>query len=155
MTALLIILRAMRTRIPQRFARLAAIAGLAFIPGCLDGPTAVKLVDIVGAWELVHLNRTSANTGEVIDAMAVDSGSSLVMTIATDGTLTTVAISSGGAPVNGTGTIAVSGGKTKLVLDGQAYYGNIFMKDGQLTVDCGEQLGLEEFSRITFVFARQ
>jgi hypothetical protein len=142
----------MRTRFTRRLTHLATVSALAFVSSCLD-PTALKLSDIVGDWKLIHLNRTSASTGETIDAMQADSGSSLLMTVAADGSLTTVSVSGGGAPVNGTGSLTLSGAN-KLVLDGQAYYGSVFLKDGLLTVDCGEQLGIAEYSRIVFVFAR-
>jgi len=141
----------MRTPIAQRLTRVAMVAAFAFASGC-DAPTALKLTDIVGDWQLIHLFRTSASSGETFDAMQTEAGSSLLMTVASDGTLTTVSVTGGGSPVNGTGTISVTA--NKLVLDGQPYYGSFFLKNGQLTVDCGEQAGLEEFSRITFVFAR-
>ena len=131
------------------------MAALGLAAGCIDGPTAVHLTDLVGTWNLVHLNRTSATTGETTDAMQTDGISSMTMTVATDGKVSTVTVSGTTAPVNGSGTIAVSGNKGKLLLDGQAFYGNFTLKSGQLTVDCGTQLGLEEFSRVTFVFARQ
>lgn len=134
---------------------IGGVGALALVAiGCSDGPTAVRLTDIVGAWELVHLNRTSATTGETTDAMQSGEITSFTMTVAADGKVATVTMSDVAAPVTGGGTIAVSGNRTKLVLDGTEFYGNIFLKDGQLTIDCGATVGLEEFSRITFVFTR-
>ena len=131
----------------------AALALLASA-GCSDGPTAVHLNDIVGTWNLVHLNRTNATTGESTDAMASGDIQTFEMTVSSLGSVTTVATYTSAPPVNGAGTIAVSGNRTKLVLDGTSYYGTIVLKDGQLTIDCGVTVGLEEFSRIAFVFAR-
>ena len=134
------------------FALKAGVVALA-LAGCGDS-TAVKLTDIVGSWNLVNLNRTNAETGETTDAMQLG-GATMLMTIAADGTVTTVTVTGSDPAVNGGGTIAVSGNRTKLVLDGTEFYGNIFLKGEQLTVDCGATVGLEEFSRITFVFHKQ
>jgi hypothetical protein len=121
---------------------------------CSDGPTAVRMTDVVGAWELVHLNRVSAATGETTDAMQSGEITSFTMTVADDGKVVTVTTSVGAPPVTAGGTIAVSGNRTKLVLDGTDFYGDIFLKGGQLTIDCGPTVGLEDFTKITFIFRR-
>ena len=145
----------MNVAMARRVRVLVAAAVLGSAAGCVDGPTAVHLTDLVGSWNLVHLNRTSATSGETTDALQTDGITSMTMTVATDGKVTTVTVSGTASPVTGGGTIAVSGNKGKLLLDGQAFYGNFTLKSGQLTIDCGTQLGLEEFSRITFVFGKQ
>jgi hypothetical protein len=132
----------------------AATVALLFLAGCLDGITAVKLSDLVGNWNLVHLNRKSVSTGDIADAMA-GGGTTVVMTVASDGTVTTVSTIGSYPPVNGGGAILVSGNSTKLTLDGIDFYGTIVLKGAELTIDCGPTVGLEEFSRITFVFNRQ
>jgi hypothetical protein len=125
-------------------------ASLAFASSC-DSATALKINDLIGDWQLVHLYRTETVNGLTFDAMQ-DGTSSLHMTVAADGTTTTVMVTGGAAPVNGTGVIDLN--TNKMVLDGQAYFGNFVLNKGEFTVDCGEQAGLEEFSRITFVFVR-
>jgi hypothetical protein len=140
----------MRTRVPSRWIRAAMAAALAFASSC-DEPTALKLTDLTGDWNLVHLNRTFAANGVTLDA--VDGTWTMVMSVATDGSVTTVTTTSGASPVNGTGTIDLA--TNKMVLDGQEYFGHFILRGNELTVSCGPQLGLDEYSQIVFVFTRQ
>ena len=85
-----------------------AVAALAFSAGCTDATAPVHRTDLIGTWHLLRLNRTSATTGEITDAMQSGEILTFAMTVAADGTVTTVTTSTTSPPVNGGGTIAAT-----------------------------------------------
>src|SRR5690242_9633623 len=120
-------------RMIRSVARLTGIVGLAAsLAACTDSLAPVHLTDLVGDWKLVHLIRTSASTSETVDAMQADTTTQFTMTVASDGAIVSQSRTGTNPTVAGTGNITVSGNSTKMVLDGQAYYGKIFIERGQL-----------------------